>query len=164
MSMVIHAAVMYGFLVVLMRVAGRRTLGEMSAFDLVLMLVVGEATQQALLEEDHSVTGAWTVIATLIGLDLLMAWVKLRWPRMGHVLDGMPSVLVREGVVDREVMRRSRVSESDILRSARQSRGLERMAQVRHAVLEEDGSISVIAQAGQGTADGPARGGRPSHG
>jgi uncharacterized membrane protein YcaP (DUF421 family) len=144
MDSVLRAAAMYAFLIVMLRLSGRRTLGEMTAFDFVLMLVVGEATQQALLNDDRSLANSWIVILSLIGLDIAMSLLKQRMPGLASVLDGMPTVLVRDGQPITALMKRSRVDESDILQAARERRGLERLDQIKYAILETDGKISII--------------------
>lgn len=144
MESVIRAAVMYAFLILMIRLSGRRTLGEMSSFDFILMLVVGEATQQALLDDDHSITNSWIVILSLIGLDIAMSAVKQRLPTVACILDGMPTILLRDGEPIKNLMTRSRVDESDILHAARESQGLERLDQIKYAILEPNGQISII--------------------
>ncbi|HKQ48676.1 MAG TPA: YetF domain-containing protein [Phycisphaerae bacterium] len=146
MDSVLNALAMYLFLVVLMRLSGRRTLGEMTTFDFVLMLVVGEATQQALLNDDRSMTNSWIVIATLIGLDVAMSLLKSRYTRAAAILEGLPTVLIRDGRILRDRMKRCRVDEAEILQAARAFRGLERLDQIKHAVLEPDGGVSIIAK------------------
>src|SRR5947209_4542845 len=115
MNMIIRVAVMYMFLVVLMRLSGRRTLNEMSPFDFVLVLMVGGATQRALLNEDHSFLNACMVIITLITIDIGFTLVKLRMPRVRAVLDGLPTVIIRNGKLDEEALRNCRLVECDIL-------------------------------------------------
>jgi uncharacterized membrane protein YcaP (DUF421 family) len=144
MDSVLRAAAMYAFLIVMLRLSGRRTLGEMTAFDFVLMLVVGQVTQQALLNDDRSLANSWIVILSLIGLDIAMSLLKQRMPGLASVLDGMPTVLVRDGQPITALMKRSRVDESDILQAARERRGLERLDQIKYAILETDGKISII--------------------
>ncbi|QDV34382.1 DUF421 domain-containing protein [Tautonia plasticadhaerens] len=146
MDTVLRAAATYAFLVVLFRVAGRRTLSEMTSFDFVLLLVVGEAAQQALLGEDFSLTNAFLSILTLIALDIgLSLWKqRSRWLEMW--IDGVPTVLVEDGRPLQDRMDKARVDVDDILEAARRLQGLERLEQVRYAVLERDGKITVIPQ------------------
>lgn len=144
MDSVIRPAVMYLFLMLVFRVAGRRTLSEMTNFDFVLLLIVSEATQQALIGGDASITGALLVILTLVGLDIGFSLWKQRVPRLQRWLEGLPTIIVEDGRPLREVMERARVDESDILVAARQSQGLERMEQIKYAILERSGGISII--------------------
>lgn len=144
METVIRGLAVYLVLLVILRASGRRTLAEVTPFDFVLLLIIAETTQQALLGEDFSITNAVVLIVTLIGADIFLSYVK-RWsPLAAKLLEGTPTVLIRDGKVDRRALERARVEESDILVSARQSQGLENIAEVKHAVLETDSGISVI--------------------
>lgn len=148
METVLRAAAIYLVLLVLFRLAGRRTLREMTAFDFVLLLIIGEATQQALLADDFSVTTAVVVVTTLIGLDIAMSLLKQRASRVERMIDGVPTILVADGKPLRERMRRARVDDQDVLERARASHGLERMDQIRFAVLEPGGDITIVPQPG----------------
>ncbi|OYT84028.1 MAG: hypothetical protein CFE50_09620 [Pseudomonas sp. PGPPP4] len=144
MESVLRAAALYAFLLVLFRITGRRALSEITTFDFVLLLVIGEATQQALLGDDFSVINAFVVIATLVLIDILLSLFKERSPRVGRFLDGVPLIVVEYGKPLTERLRKARLTEEDILEAARQSQGLERLEQIRFAVLEKNGQISVI--------------------
>ena len=146
MDTVIRAVVMYLLLLVLFRVAGRRTLGEISTFDFALLLIISEATQQAMVAGDNSITNAVLIIATLIMLDIALAYGARRLPRMGRMIDGVPLVLVEHGRPLRDRIRAARVEEADILAAARLLRGLECMDDIRYAILERDGKISIVPQ------------------
>lgn len=144
MDAILRAAAIYLFLLVLFRLSGRRTLSQITTFDFVLLLIIGEATQQALLGDDFSVFNAFLVITALISMDIGFALFKARAPRLAKFADGVPMILVENGVPLHERMKRSRVGEDDILESARQLHGLERMDQIKFAVLEISGAISII--------------------
>lgn len=144
METVIRGAAVYLFLVILMRLSGRRTLSEATPFDFILLLIIAETTQQALLGNDFSLTNAAVLIITLIGIDIGLSYVKEWSPTIARLLDGLPTVLVRNGKVDRHALRRTRLEESDIMVSARQKQGIGSMDEVEHAVLETDSGISVI--------------------
>jgi len=146
-SSVLNAVVMYVFLIVVLRLGGRRTLGEMSTFDFILLLVISEATQQALLKDDNSLVNAWLIITTMICLDVAMSVIKSRTGRLAALLEGTPTLIVRHGRPLDKTMARCRIDRVDVLRAARAARGLERMDQIKYAVLEPDGSISIIAKA-----------------
>jgi uncharacterized membrane protein YcaP (DUF421 family) len=141
---VLRAVAVYLFLMVLFRVAGRRTLSEMTNFDLVLLLIVSEATQNAMIGEDYSLTNGFLVILTLIGLDIGLSLFKGRMPRVDRWLEGVPTVIVEDGRPLKDLMERARVDESDVLAAARALQGLERMDQIKYAVLERNGGISII--------------------
>lgn len=144
MESVVRGAAVYLILLVILRLSGRRTLAETTVFDFVLLLIVAETTQQALLGDDFSITNAAVLIVTLIGLDILMSYVKRWFPIADRLLEGSPTVLIRDGKLDRFAMRRARLDEGDILSAARSKHGLRNLAEIEHAVLERDSGISVI--------------------
>lgn len=147
MDTVLRAIILYFALLVLMRLAGKRTFAQMTPFDFVLLLIIGEAVQQGLTGEDFSLTGSLLLVSTLVMLDVLMSYVK-QWSRTADKwIDSTPVLLVDNGKVLKKRMNDVRVTEEDILASARELRGLERMDQVKYAVLETTGKITVIATA-----------------
>jgi uncharacterized membrane protein YcaP (DUF421 family) len=144
MDSVLRAAAIYLVLLVLFRIAGQRTLSDVTTFDFVLLLIISESTQQALLGEDFSLTNAFLVIITLIGMDIALSlWVQ-RWPWLSKWMEGVPLVIVEHGQPLRERMQRLRVSEDEVLTAARERQGLARMDQIQYAVLERSGGISII--------------------
>ena len=147
MDAILRGFIMYLFLLVLFRIAGRRTLGQMTNFDFVLLLIISEATQNAMIGNDFSVTNGILVILSLVGLDIGFSILKQRFPILNRHLDGLPLVLVDQGRPIQELMRKTRVDEEDILFSAREKHGLERMEQIKYAVLETNGGISIIPKA-----------------
>ncbi len=147
MAAIVRSLFLYGLMVVLFRCAGKRTLRDVTVFDLVLLLLIAEAAQQGLIGDDPSLTQAVVVITTLVMTDVVLALVKQRFPRVDRWLEGVPIVLLEDGEPLREVMRRSAVDESDILQAARERHGLERLDQIRFAVLERDGNISIVPSA-----------------
>ena len=151
MDSVLRAVAVFLFLMVLFRVAGRRTLSEMTNFDLVLLLIVSEATQNAMIGEDFSLTNAFLVILTLIGLDIGLSLFKRRMPRVDRWLEGVPTVIVEDGRPLKDLMERARIDESDVLATARELQGLERMDQIKYAVLERSGGISIIPKDEKGS-------------
>jgi len=114
----------------------------------VLLLIIAEATQQGLLGNDFSITNALLVILTLLGLDLLLQSLSHRWRWFDRWINGLPLVLVEDGQLIDERVRKAGFLEDDILEQARASQGIERMEQIKYAVLERDGSISVIPKSG----------------
>jgi uncharacterized membrane protein YcaP (DUF421 family) len=148
MDSVVRAMALYFPLLLVFRLAGRRTLSQMTSFDFVLLLIIGESTQQALLGEDFSLTNAYLVILTLVGIDILLSLWKQRSPRIERMIDGLPTILVENGQPLKDRMVRARVDEQDVLAAARIRQGLERMDQVKFAVLEASGGISIIPKKG----------------
>ena len=144
MESVIRPALVYLFVLVLLRLTGKRTLAQITTFDFVLLLIISEATQQALIGEDNSMINSAIVVATLVGLNVLMSLLKQRWPWVDRLLDDVPIVIVENGKPLKDRMDKVRVDEDDVLDAARQIHGLERMDQIRHAILERDGRISII--------------------
>lgn len=144
MESVLRASAIFIFLLLVFRVTGKRSLAQITAFDFVLLLIVGEATQQALLGDDFSVMNAWIVIATLMGLDLLLSHLKQGFPRLDPLVDSVPLVVVADGKLIEERAGHERVDLEDVLAAAREKHGLERLEQIKYAVLERSGGISII--------------------
>lgn len=144
MGSVIRAIAVYLFMLVLIRIVGRRTLTQATTFDLILLIIVSEATQNALLGNDNSIVNSFLVIMTLIGIDILLSLWKQRSSYVEKLLDGVPLVLVEDGELLTDRMQKSRIGEDDILLAARELQGLERIEQIRFAVLERNGRISII--------------------
>ncbi len=144
MDSILRALAIYAFLLVIFRISGKRSLAQITTFDFVLLLVIGEATQQALLGNDFSITNAVLVILTLIGIDIGLSLVQQRFTFLGPWLDDVPVVVVEQGRMLSQRMEKARISESDILQAARTKQGLERMDQIKYAVLEHTGEISII--------------------
>ena len=144
MDTILRAAAVYISVLLLLRLAGRRTVAEMTPFDLVLLLIIGDATQQAILGNDFSMTTAFLVVSTLIVVDVALSIAKQRYQLLAKLIDGVPMVIVENGNPLRDRMRRARISLDDVMLSARESHGLERLDQIKFAVLEISGGISII--------------------
>lgn len=144
MDIIIRAAAIYLVVWIMFKIAGRRALSDITTFDFVLLLIIGEATQQALLGEDFSLTNAALVIATLLSIDVTLTLLKRRSPRLAKIVDGMAMILVEDGRPLRARMDKARIGEEDILEAARCTQGLENMEQIKFAILEKNGSISII--------------------
>ena len=144
MDAVLSAFSVYVFLLVVFRIGGKRTLGQTTTFDFVLLLIIAETTQQALLGDDFSVTNAFLLITTLLGLDIALSLLKRKWPKLDRLLEGVPMVVVEHGKPLWDRMRKARVDESDVLTAARELQGLKRMDDIEYAVLERSGGISIV--------------------
>jgi uncharacterized membrane protein YcaP (DUF421 family) len=144
MESVIRAAVIYFFLMVLFRIIGKRSLGQITTFDFVLLLIISEAVQNGMVGEDYSVTNAVLLVLTLTTADIGLSLLKQYAPRVGRFLEGTPVILLENGQPYHDRLRKARVDEDDILTAARQHMGLERLDQIRYAVLERNGGISII--------------------
>jgi len=144
MNPVLRGAAIYIFLLIIFRIMGKRSLSETTTFDFILLLIVSEVTQQALVGEDNSLTAAFVLIITLVTLDLFFSFLKDHFKIFGKLVEGTPLVVVEKGKPLKERMKKSRVEDEDIMEAARLNFGLERMEQIKYAVLEKDGSISII--------------------
>ena len=142
---VIRAALVYAGLLVLIRIAGRRALANLSSFDLVLLLIISEAVDPALQGESlRDVGRSFVIVGSLVGIDVALSFAKLRWPRRDAWLDGLPLALMKDGQVLDARLEASRVNREDLLAAAR-AHGLPSLDRVEHAVLETTGQITVIS-------------------
>lgn len=148
MESVFQAAVVYLFLLVVLRVAGKRTLSEMTTFDFVLLLIIGETVQQAVIGNDFSMINAVVLIVTLILIDIILSILKQRSIKLECIIDGAPLLIMEDGKLLERPARMSRVDEEDILYAARQTQGIHDLQQVRYAVVERNGKISIIPKEG----------------
>lgn len=146
MDSVLRAAVMYLALMVLFKIAGRRSLAELTTFDFVLLMIIGEATQQALLGNDFSLTNSMLVIITLIAIDVGLSLLKQRSQWVQRLIDGGPTIIVENGKILHKRLRHARLVEADVMEAARSSQGIETLEQIKFAIIERNGKISVIAQ------------------
>jgi uncharacterized membrane protein YcaP (DUF421 family) len=146
MSSVIRAACIYAFLLIIFRFAGKRTLAQITTFDLVLTLIISEAIQQALVDSDNSLTNAILLVITLVGLDLGLSVLKRRSDRIDRVVEGMPVIILENGTLHHARLDEERVSEAEILGAAREAHGLARMEQIKYAVVEQNGRITIVPQ------------------
>ena len=144
MESVLRAAALYAFLLVLFRITGRRALSEITTFDFVLLMIIGEATQQALLGDDFSLTNAMLVIVTLIAIDVGFSLLKQRSGWVSRLIDGEPTIIVENGKLLHRRLRHARLIEADVMEAARSSQGIERIEQIKFAIIERNGKISVI--------------------
>lgn len=144
MESVIRAAAVYFILLVVFRLAGNRSIAQLTPFDFILFLIISEAIQEAMITNDYSMTNAFLIVITLVGLDIMMSLWKQRSERVEKLLDGVPVLIMRDGKLLHDRMNKERVDEADILASAREAHGIERLDQLEYAVVETNGGISVI--------------------
>lgn len=147
MDSVLRATAVYAFMLLIFRVAGKRSLAQTTTFDFVLLMIVGEATQQALLGDDYSLTNSFVIVLTLVALDGGLSLFQQRSAAFDRWVDDVPLVIVDNGRPLADRLAKVRLNESDILAAARQLQGLERMDQIKYAVLERSGDISIIPKA-----------------
>jgi uncharacterized membrane protein YcaP (DUF421 family) len=143
-ALLMRAALLYGFLLVMFRIAGKRTLAQMTGFDLVLILVIGDATQQALIGDDFTLGTAMLAIGSLVLLDAGLGYLKAHAPRVDRVLDGLPLLLVDRGRLLEDRMAREGIDVSDLMTAGREQHGIRQLSDIEYAVLERSGGLSVI--------------------
>lgn len=146
MNHVVRGVIIYFVLLLFFRLTGKRTLAQITTFDFVLLLIISEATQPALTGNDYSMTNSLVVILTLLMLDIGLSLVTRRFANLEKAVDGVPSIIVENGKPLKERMKRLRVQENDIMETARERVGLERMDQIKYAVMERNGLITIIPQ------------------
>jgi uncharacterized membrane protein YcaP (DUF421 family) len=147
MDTVIKTAIVYVLLLVLMRLAGRRTLGKITTFDLILVLIIGGTTQRALLGQDYSVTNALLVVTTLIVMDVAFSLIERDSPIFSRIVNGSPLIVVQDGRLLPGRLRKARLTADEILAAARRIHGIERLEDIKFAILEASGDISIIPAA-----------------
>ncbi len=152
MELIIRATVAYFFLFGLTRALGKRELGELSAFELLLLVVVGDLIQQGVTQEDMSLTGSVLSVGTIGMWTAVLGYVSFRHRRTASVVEGLPVLVMRDGQVLNDVLHVERVTREELLESARKQ-GIADLAHVRYAVIEPDGKFSFV------TTDGPDTGG-----
>jgi uncharacterized membrane protein YcaP (DUF421 family) len=143
MDIVVRIAVIYVFLLVALRLMGKREFGQLSPFELVTLLLIPEILTEALNAGETSLTAALVGVSTLLSLVFVTSMLAYRFPSFGRVTESEPVVLVRDGFVVPAALHRERISPQEIL-SEMHKAGLERMEQVKWGVLEPDGKISFV--------------------
>jgi len=157
MDSVIKAVVVFFVLWGIIRVSGRRTLGEMTSFDFVLLMIIGGSTQRAITGQDYSLTNALLLVATFVALDIGLSIVEIKSPVLRRILNAAPMMLVENGYLMTRRMRRARVTEDNILEAARRLHGLERIEQIKFAILEATGEITIVPSVQGGSVAPQAR-------
>jgi uncharacterized membrane protein YcaP (DUF421 family) len=156
MEIVFRAIVIYFFLWVVTRAVGRAALGELSTFQLLLYVTMGDLVQQAITQQDYSVTSGVLAVGTFAVLTVVLGWIKFRWPKSQPILDGRPLLVIRDGELVMEAMKAERLTLDDLMEAAREQ-GIRRFADVDLAVLEDDGKISFFQRNDRGKSGAPER-------
>ncbi|MDQ3845137.1 MAG: DUF421 domain-containing protein [Bacteroidota bacterium] len=146
MNPVVRGLAVYLFVYIIFRIAGKRSLKEITTFDFVLLIIISETTTDALIGEDYSLMACFIMVCTLVGTDLFLTFLKSKWKGFEKASDGVPLIIVDKGTPLKRRMEKAKVDEDDVLEAARLLYGLERMDQIKYAVLEKDGSISIIPE------------------
>ena len=147
---VLRAFAIYALVMVLMRASGKRAVGQFTPFDLVLLILIGNAVQNGINGGDNSLTGAAVMATTLIALNYVVAFLTSRSRGVQCLVEGVPVVLARDGKVFEQVLRQQLVSDADFHKALRQH-DIVRVSQVALALLETNGSISIVPREGDGS-------------
>lgn len=141
-TIVLRALIVYGVLLLLIRLSGKRTVGQFTPFDLVVLILIGESAQNGLIGDDHSIFGALIAAATLILTNYVIGWMSARFPKVDRLMEGSPQLLAHNGAVLPEALKQNHVSEADFQQAMREARC--GPAELSTAVLETDGRITVM--------------------
>ena len=143
MDLVLRAAFVFGFMVLLTRVIGKRELGSLQPFDLILLIILGDAVQQGLTQDDYSLTGSFLAVGTIAILQVFFSWIGYRFKPMRKVLDGEPIVVLQDGKLIERNLRRERLTPEEVAEEAR-AQNIAHLAEVKYAILETNGRITFI--------------------
>lgn len=144
-STILHSALIFFFLMATLRLMGKRELSQISAFDLVILFIIGDIVAESVVQEDTSSLGAITSVAVFALLTILMSWISYRWSRTRSVIDGISCIIIVDGEPDRSVMRRERITLDDLQEAAR-SHDIRDLADVELGVLEPNGKFSFFTR------------------
>jgi uncharacterized membrane protein YcaP (DUF421 family) len=148
MEIVVRAVVIFAFLWLITRAVGRSTLGELSTFELLLYVTMGDLVQQAITQQDASMTAGVLAVSTFALLTVGLSWLQWRWPRTRDVITGRPLMIFHDGAPVEAAMRSHRLSVEDFLVAAREQ-GISSTRDIDCAILEADGRISFFTRDGQ---------------
>lgn len=151
MEIVVRAIIIFAFLWLITRAVGRSTLGELSTFELILFIVMGDLVQGAVTQQDSSITGAVLAVGTFTLLTVSLSWLAWRFPDRLRFIKGSPVVVMRDGEPRMKVLRDQRLALEDLITSSREQ-GVRRLSDVEIAVLEIDGRISFFTYEPETTA------------
>jgi uncharacterized membrane protein YcaP (DUF421 family) len=143
MDLVLRAIFLYFFIFTITRVIGRRELSELAPFDIILLIVAGDAIQQGLTQDDYSLTGAVLVVGTFAMLTLLTSYASFKIPRLRPILEGEPIVIIQDGKILDRNLKRERLTKEEVEEEARQQQ-IGSLDEVEWAVLENSGKISFL--------------------
>jgi uncharacterized membrane protein YcaP (DUF421 family) len=141
MEIIVRALVVFVFLWMITRVVGRASLSEITTFELLLYVTMGDLVQQAVTQQDYSLTSAFLGIGVFALMTIALSYASWRWPRLRPVIRGTPVMVMRAGSPLGDVMRKQRLTMDDVMAAAREQ-GIRRLSDVDLAVLETDGKIS----------------------
>jgi uncharacterized membrane protein YcaP (DUF421 family) len=142
---VLRGVVVFGMVLLLLRLSGKRQIGQMTPFDLVLLLLISNAVQNSMNGGDNSITGGAILAGTLIGADLLVAWLTRHSRKIEKLMEGQAEILIHNGHIREDALRKSGITQHDLLAAIREHDCAD-IAEVHAAILETDGRISVLTR------------------
>ena len=143
MNVILRAAAAYWILLIAVRLIGRRTTSQLAPFDLIVLFLIAGSMIGSVLGDDHSMAAAVSAVSTIGLMHILVSWLKMRSDRIGRWVDGTPVVIFENGDWNEARMRRLRIEKTDVMAAAR-ARGLRALSQVRYAIVERGGTISIV--------------------
>jgi uncharacterized membrane protein YcaP (DUF421 family) len=144
MYSLVRALTIFFFCMLVFRLSGKRTMKDITVFDFVMLLIISESTQQALLDNDFSLINGLLTIAAYVIISVGLSLLKQKSPKAEKLLDGTAVILIENGKLLERNMKKSRIGKDDILESAREQQGLENIDEIKYAILEKDGVINII--------------------
>jgi len=142
-DLVLRATAVFCFLFLLTRIIGKRELGTLQPFDLMLLIVLGDALQQGMTQDDYSITGAFLIVGTFASLQVFLSWISYRFPHSRPILEGEPIIVLQDGKPIERNLKRERLTINDITEGARKQ-GIAHLSQLHYVVLETDGTLSFL--------------------
>jgi uncharacterized membrane protein YcaP (DUF421 family) len=146
---IIRAVIVYVFLLILLRFTGKRQVGQLAPFDLVLLLVLSNAVQNAMNGGDNSITGGLILATTLVVLNWIVGWATFRSKRLEAIIEGRPVILIHDGKIDHEALRKMQLTTHE-LKAALRAEGCSSEEEIRFAVLENNGHVTVVRRENHG--------------
>lgn len=145
-ALIFRAIIIYIFLLVMLRLSGKRHVGQLAPFDFVLLLIISNTVQNAMNAGDNSLSAGLLLAFTVMVLNQAVTYLTWRFRKVEIFIEGEPQVLIHNGVANQQLMRRERLTQHDLMMSLRQH-GLTRLEDVQTAILENNGSVSICARA-----------------
>lgn len=142
-ELLIRGTCIYFFMFIIMKIWGKKHLGEMAAFDFILLLFISEAVQNSLVDDDKSITGGMIIIVTFLFWNSLINKLTFRFRKLEKLLDGEPQIVIKNGHVDTNLLRKEKITEQELFEALRQQ-GVDELKKVKKATLETNGHLSVI--------------------
>lgn len=149
MEIIVRATAIYFFVWIVTRTLGKRQLSELSAFQLILLVTIGDLVQQGVTQDDRSISGAFLAVGTIAALVAISSGITYFWPRSRHALEGMPVIVVRDGHIIDEALRVERIPVDEVLEEARRE-GIDDIRKIKVGIVETDGKMSFIQEDGGG--------------